>query len=165
MTSIEKPSPEDFKQITSKDSEIYLRRQKAWGLFIQGFSQQEIAEKLNVSYKTISRDFHELKKESAKWMETLPRGEIQLYHKSNFEMVKRVNQELWKLYEETEDEKLKLKILSTIAEKSKLHSQMLDSSNFLKVRNQIHEELSPTNVFASPFDGKRTEIDYDNLMN
>jgi len=149
----------------SKESEIFFRRKKTWDLYLQGFSQQDIAEKLNVSYKTISRDFHEMKKESARWMETLPKGEIQLYHKSNFEMLKKVSQELWNLFEKTEDEKLKLKILSTIADKSKLHSDMLDPSHFLKLRNQIHEELSPSNIFASPFDRKRSEIDYDNLIN
>ncbi len=149
---------------TSKESEIYLRKQKGWELFIQGFRQQEIAEKLNVSYKTISRDFHELKKESVKWMETLPKGQLQMYHKSNFEIIEQVTRELWKLYEETEDEKLKLKILNTIAEKRRLVQEMMNPSKLLRVRNQVHEELTPHSAFEPlDFSNERKKIDYEKL--
>jgi len=68
----------------SKESEIFIRQQKVWDLFIQGFTQQQIADKLNVSAKTISRDFQQLKKESMEWMNALPEGEIQLNHKKKF---------------------------------------------------------------------------------
>ena len=43
-------------QQTSKELEIYLRKQKVWDLTLQGFTQEEIAGKLDVSTKTISRD-------------------------------------------------------------------------------------------------------------
>jgi len=97
----ENPPPEEKEE----------RKRKVWDLMLQGYTQQQIAEKFGVSLKTISRDFQELKKESAEWMEALPKGQIQVYHKSNLEIIEKVAQELWKLFENTEDEKLKLMVL------------------------------------------------------
>ena len=123
----------------SKESEIFIRQQKVWNLFIQGFTQQQIADKLNVSTKTISRDFQQLKKESIEWMNALPEGEIQLHHKKNFEMIDRVIQELWKIFERTKDEKEKIRILNIIAQKSKLHTDMMDTKHILAVRSQMRQ--------------------------
>jgi len=131
---------------------------------LEGYTQQQIAEKFDVSLKTISRDFQELKKESAEWMETLPKGQLQMYHKSNFEIIEQVTRELWKLFEETEDEKLKLKILNTIAEKRRLMQDMMNPSKLLRVRNQVHEELAPHSAFEPlNFTNERKKIDYEKL--
>jgi len=46
----------------SKQAEVFFRKQKIWNLITQGFTQEQIANKLKVSLKTISRDFQELKK-------------------------------------------------------------------------------------------------------
>jgi len=140
------------------------RKRQVWNLVLQGYTQQQIAEKFNVSLKTISRDFHELKKESAEWMETLPKGQIQMYHKSNFEVFEKVNMELWKLYEQTEDEKLKLKILNTIAEKRKLQVYLLDPKHLLQVRESIHNELAPKTSLTDIMTGVRTQIDFENII-
>ena len=123
----------------SKESEIYIRKQKIWNLITQGFTQEQIANKLKVSLKTISRDFQELKKESIEWMNALPEGEIQLHHKKNFEMIDRVIQELWKIFERTKDEKEKIRILNIIAQKSKLHTDMMDTKHILAVRIQMRQ--------------------------
>ncbi len=124
---------------TSKEQEIQIRQQKVWGLFLQGFSQQKIAKELNVSLKTISRDFQDLKTESMKWMDSLPDGEIQLHHKKNFEMIDRVIQELWKIFERTKAEKEKVRILNIIAQKSKLHTDMMDTKHILAVRSHMRQ--------------------------
>ena len=132
----------------SKESEIFIRQQKVWNLFIQGFTQQQIADKLNVSAKTISRDFQQLKKESMEWMNALPEGEIQLHHKKNFEMIEKVIQELWKIYDDMEDDDKKLKVLNLIAEKSKMHIEMLNPNNILKVRQDMQHELKIKNMYG-----------------
>jgi len=140
------------------------RKSQVWNLILHGYNQQQIADKFGVSLKTISRDCQELKKGSAEWMETLPKGQIQMYHKSNFEIIEQVTRELWKLYEETEDEKLKLKILNTIAEKRRLIQDMMNPSKLLRVRNQLHEELAPRSAFEPlNFDNERKKIDYEKL--
>jgi len=87
-----------------------------------------------------------------------------MYYKSNFEIIDKVTKELWNLYEKTEDEKLKLKILSTIAEKRKLHSNLLDSKNLLQVRDNIHNELSPKPIFPDVFNNKRSTIDFKKMF-
>ena len=146
----ENPPPEEKEE----------RKRKVWDLMLQGYTQQQIAEKFCVSLKTISRDFQELKKESAEWMEALPKGQIQMYHKSNFEIIEKVTQELWKLFENTEDEKLKLKVLKTIAEKCKLKGNLLDSNRLLEVRDIVHSELLPDTSMTNIFGG-RADIDLD----
>jgi len=50
------------------------RKRRVWELVLQGFTQQQIAEKFDQSLKTISRDVQEIKKECAEWMEALPKG-------------------------------------------------------------------------------------------
>jgi len=149
---------------TEQSQDKEERKRKVWELVLQGFTQQQIAEKFDLSLKTISRDVQELKKESAEWMESLPKGQIQMYHKSNFEIIDKVTKELWNLYEKTDDDKLKLKILNTIAEKRKLHANLLDSKNLLQVRDSIHSELAPKAVFTDVFNNERSKIDFKKLL-
>lgn len=67
------------------------------------------------------------------------------YVKKNFEMIEKVIQELWKIYDDMEDEDEdydeKLKVLNLIAEKSKMHVEMLNPNNILKVRQDMQHEL------------------------
>lgn len=149
---------------TEQSQDKEERKRKVWELVLQGYTQQQIAEKFDLSLKTISRDVQELKKESAEWMESLPKGQIQMYHKSNFEIIDKVTKELWNLYEKTDDDKLKLKILNTIAEKRKLHANLLDSKNLLQVRDSIHNELAPKTMFTDVFNNERSKIDFKKLL-
>jgi len=151
-------------QASDQNQKVENRRKQVWDLLLKGFTQQQIADKFDTSLKTISRDVQELKKESAEWMESLPKGQIQMYHKSNFEIIDKVTKELWTLYEKTEDEKLKLKILNTIAEKRKLHSNLLDSKNLLQLRDNIHSELAPKPIFPDVFNNKRSTIDFKKMF-
>ena len=121
--------------------EIESRQNKVWSLYLQGYSQQRIAEKLELSLKTISRDFQELKTKSIEWMDSLPEGEIQLYHKKNLETIQKVIQELWNIYENTKKETIKQSLLNQIAEKSKLHSEMITRNNLFDVRAFTQHEL------------------------
>lgn len=143
------PLTEQVLLENSKESEIYLRRKKIWDLYIQGYTQQQIAEKLGMSIKTISRDFQELKKESKEWMNTLPEGEIQLHHKRNLEMIERVQQELWQIYEKTENENTKIKILGIIAAKCKIQSDLFTSNKLWKIRGDIQHDLKIKSMYGT----------------
>jgi len=160
--------PLGSNQRTSKELEIHLRKQKVWDLTLQGFTQEEIAEKLDVSTKTISRDAKEIKKDSIRWMDTLPRGQIQMYHRSNFETIERVIKELWKLFETTTDDKLKVKILKTIADNRKIHANLLERSDLMNLGSTLHQVLCPT-IGGIPLGDtsapKWQEIDYDKIEN
>ena len=133
---------------TSKELEIILRRQKVWSLHKQGFNQIEIAEKLGVSSKTVSRDFQDLKSEAIEWMNALPEGEVQLHHKKSIEGVEQVIQELWKNYQNTKNEGMKLRILALIADKTKMHSEMMSGKNVLAIRSHTQHELKMMNIFG-----------------
>lgn len=126
---------------TSKELEIFLRRQKVWTMHKQGFNQSEIAEKLGVSVKTISRDFQDLKSEAIEWMNALPEGEVQLHHKKSIEGVEQVIQELWKNYKSTKNEGMKLRILALIADKTKMHADMISKKNVLDIRQHTQHQL------------------------
>ncbi len=167
MTMAEKISQEST-QNTSKELEIHLRRQKVWDLMLQGFTQEQIAEKLDVSTKTISRDAIEIKKDSIRWLDTLTRGQIQMYHRSNFETIERVSKELWQLFETTEDDKLKVKILKTISENRKTLATLMERFDLMKLGYTLHEVLSPAKggiILDDTFAPKRQEIDYDKIVN
>ncbi len=167
MVMAEKLSQESTQK-TSKELETYLRRQKVWDLTLQGFTQEQIAEKLDVSTKTISRDAIEIKKDSIRWMDTLPRGQIQMYHRSNFETIERVIKELWQLFETTEDDKLKVKILKAITENRRTHANLLERSDLMNLGNTLHEIISPAKggmIFDDTFAKKRQEIEYDKIVN
>jgi len=136
------------QHIGTKELEIESRQNKVWSLFLQGYSQERIAEKLEVSLKTISRDFQELKTKSIEWMDALPEGEIQLCHRKNLETIQKVIQELWNLYENTKDEAKKQSLLNQIAEKSKLHSEMMTRNNLLDVRSFTQQQLTYKKAFG-----------------
>ena len=120
-----------------KELEILQRKQKIWELTTIGFTQEQIAQKLDVSMKTISRDYAELKEESLEWLDALPKGEIQLEHKKNFEAIKMVIQQLWEIYRQTKDEMNKVKILDEISKKSEMHLKMMEYRSLLGLKNRI----------------------------
>jgi len=160
----ETSSNDEQEQMTKKDFQMHLRKKKIWDLMMQGFSQELIAKKLNVSTKTVSRDFKEIKKDSVQWMETLPRGQIQIYYRSDFETFDKVNAELWEIFHSTKDEKLKIKILSSISGNKVAHGKMLAQSKLLELGNYLHQKLSPDTGGFKPWDSpKRNEIDLEKL--
>jgi len=167
MVITEKPT-QDSNQKTTKELEIQIRQQKVWDLTLQGYTQEEIGKKLDFTPKTISRDIKEIKKDSIRWMDTLPRGQIQMYHRSNFETIEKVTKELWELYDITMDLKLKVKILKTIPEIRKIHTNLMVRSDLIKLSDTLHETLSPAKggiVFDDTFGLKRQEIDLDKIVN
>ena len=56
------PNPEEQK-LSGTEKKIEERKNRVWSLLTQGFTQQQIAKKLGVSTKTISRDYQQLKTE------------------------------------------------------------------------------------------------------
>jgi len=156
---------DEQKQMKTKEAEMYVRKQKIWNLIIQGVPQDKIAEKLGVSLKTVSRDFKEIKKDSIEWMDTLHEGQLQLYYRSDFETVNRINAELWEKFHNTKDEKFQAMILSRIFRNVVIHNKMLVQSKLLEVGNEVHKKISPdTFDFMTPWKPpKPTDIDYKKI--
>ena len=152
-TPIEKPK-------TTKELEICTRQQKMMDLLLQGFSQEQIAEKLDVSTKTIQRDIAELRKGAVEWMENLPRGEYQIRFRKIFQQHDKIINELWDLYDNTDDEKLKLKILETIGKME--GTKMLDSTHLFAARDKAFHAIKLPSEFELSFGNDRS-IDYDKI--
>ena len=111
-----------------KKQKIIERRFAVWNLHIKGYTQTQIAEKLNISTKTVARDIHILKKDTRNWFNNLRYGEIQFYYKNNYDSIQKTIHELWQIYDKTEDEDKKLKLLNLIAQKSQMSTNMIKNS-------------------------------------
>lgn len=138
----------------SKELEIMHRRQNVWTMLRMGMSQEKIAERLDVSVKTISRDYQELKNEAVEWMDTLPEGELQIHYKKSIEDVESIIRELWRIWNNTKDESMKVKILALIADKTKMNLEMIFGKNVLDIRSRIKTEFFRKKMngkFHSPF--------------
>ena len=141
----EKDEPESP---TSKELEIMHRRQNVWRMLKMGMSQEKIAERLRVSEKTISRDYQDLKSEAAEWMNTLPEGELQIHYKKSIEDVESIIRELWRIWNNTKDESMKVRILALIADKTKMNLEMIFGKKVLDVRSHIQHELRCKGMYS-----------------
>jgi len=152
------------KQLTIEHNQkVENRRIEVWDLLMQGFTQQQIADKLDVSLKTISRDIKEIKKESVQWMESLPKGEIQMQYRSINETLGRIIQELWKMYDNNEDNKLKITILNSIAQKRKQLADIMNPKLMLEIRSKIYDEIRQPYLFEDTMHRQKPRIDYETL--
>jgi len=156
-------SSNEEQKIHGVNDKIEKRRHQVWTLFIQGFSLHQIAKKLDVCTKTISRDFKELKKQSVEWMDALPKGEIQMYYRSIQETLEKIIQELWEFYDKTDDQTVKITILKDIAEQRKQFAEVLNPTRLLNIRATIHKELRYPYFFEDKISLQRPPIDYEKL--
>jgi hypothetical protein len=81
-------------------------------------------------------------------MNTLPEGEVQIHHKKSLEVMEQVLQELWKNYKNTKDEGMKLRILKLIADKTKIHADMINQKNVLEIRTHVQHQLKVKKMFG-----------------
>lgn len=131
-----------------KKSEIFNRRQQVWYLYTQGYTQEKMAQKQGMSLRTISSDLKQLKNEAREWFDSLPGGELQVHSKSNFDSIQRIQFELWKLFETTDSENTKIKILSTIALIIK-SSEEITINHTIKNLELIHKSLKGKTISES----------------
>lgn len=129
-----------------KQSEIFLRRQKVWELCIQGYTQEQIANKLSVSVRTVAGDLAALKNGAKDWINRMPTGQLQLHHKSNFDAIEKVKYELWNLYENATNENIKLKILNMIQNLSKSSSEILVGHLLIKQLEWVQTDVGEKNL-------------------
>ena len=142
---------DEQKQMTTKESQMYVRQQKVWDLLMQDCSQEKIAKKLGVSTKTISRDVEEIKKDSVQWMDNLHKGQLQVYYRSDLESVDKVNEELWEICRGTKDKKLKVKILSSIFGNKVIHIKMLSQSKLFELGKELHLDEAHRQISSGKF--------------
>lgn len=129
-----------------KKSEIIKRQHQVWQYQIEDYDQQEIADKIGVSSKTIHRDLEALEKDAVNWYNDLPKGTLYLYHKKNVDTISSVKNELWKLYKKTKDDGKKIQILNSIAAKSKTQSDTLADSLIFKQLEYLQRTMGEKSI-------------------
>jgi len=135
---------ESIEKLTPKAYEIHTRKSKILRYRSLGHTEEDIAERLCVSPKTVSRDIKELKNEAIEWLDSLPDGEIQLILKKSFENIYKVISELKKIYNRSNDDRIKIRVLDQIAQKYKMISDMMDKKDLLKLRIRLDDILHPS---------------------
>ena len=88
------------------DEEKNIRQSDVLKLYIKGFSQTEIAQKLLVNQSTISRDLQEIKKESKKYIVNIICKDIPFEFKRTLTGLDEVIKFSWKLIENEESNKV-----------------------------------------------------------
>jgi len=97
-------------------SDKLKRRIKAQELLFSGFSIEKIAEKLEVSSKTISRDVKWIRDNNKNWLEDLAERGFAQEFRETLEGYKQDIMRLQEMQEECKDQNLRLKIIKTIAD-------------------------------------------------
>ena len=117
----EEESQENRKNDEQKftvQEKIIDRQQKVYQLHLQGYTNQEIADKLNVSLSTIEKDLHYIKNEWRDRLKLLIKtGYYELYLDTRTQ-TDMVLKELWQMYVKEDNVEIKSDLLSSIFEKS-----------------------------------------------
>lgn len=104
------------------------RKEMVHTLLLQGYSQEQIAGKLNISDRTVRRDMRKIQGGSKYWFENLAKGElVNLYHET-LNALKLDLTELNEIKEEAsvkKDPYLKLKIIKQISETRNRYGALL----------------------------------------
>ena len=104
------------------------RREMIRDLLIRGYSQEKIAEKLNVSPRTVRRDVRKIREGSKYWLENLAKGEFVDNYRETLDGLKLDLMELNEMLGEEDmkkDPNLRLKIIKQITEIRGNYCQML----------------------------------------
>lgn len=107
------------EQILTAEKLKKLDRQKqVYLLDLQGYGNQEVADKLTVSLSTIEKDLHEIREQSKAWFVEMTKSGLGKSLVDACFQLDLVQQELWKMFRESPPNQLKIKILSAISDTS-----------------------------------------------
>lgn len=101
----------------SAGEKIRARQKQVHILHLQGFTNQEIADKVGVSVSTVEKDLHEIKEQISSWLEEYRKSGKYLAFKESYEQFVQIQKELWQRYREEKDSKIKIRILDSLADK------------------------------------------------
>lgn len=118
-------------------------------LVIRGYSQEKIAEKLNVSPRTVRRDVRKIREGSKYWLENLAKDEfVSIYHET-LDGLKQSLMELNEMFGEEQvrkDPNLRLKIIKQMTEIRSDYCQMLHKGPMVWSINFALKDHSPEKI-------------------
>ncbi len=101
------------------------RREQVSYLLIRGKTETQIAKEINVDRRTIVRDVSFLKKASHSWLDGLAKEGFIYEYKLSLDKIRNHEQELQKLYDQTNDISQKIQIIKLLDDNSKLYLELL----------------------------------------
>lgn len=111
-----------------KSSAIQKRREQISFLLVKGKSETEIAMELNVHRNTIVKDVSYLKEYSQNWLNGLAKNGFIFEYKLALDKIRDHERELQRLYENSNDDSIKVHILKLLDENTKLYLEMIGES-------------------------------------
>ena len=102
------------QKITALKDRIEDRRRRVYQFDLQGFSNDEIANKLDVSLSTIEKDLHYMRYYCLKWSKEMLEIDYAKPLVDSTNQIEIVQKELWGLFRDEEDGIKKKKILDSI---------------------------------------------------
>jgi len=105
------------QKITEEKFSKLERQKQAYTLHLQGYQNNEIAEKLSVSLSTIEKDLHEIREDARNWFKEISKNGLGRSLVDAFLQIDESQKELWRLYRTGKDE-AKPKILNEIVNAS-----------------------------------------------
>ena len=106
------------QKITGLKDKIEERRYKVYRMDLQGFSNNEIADKLGTSLSTIEKDLHYMRYFCIKWYKEVIDGDRTKSFLDVCNQIDLAQAELWKMYRVEKDVNAKKRILDSIVTNS-----------------------------------------------
>jgi len=114
----EKNRKEQEQKVTGLKDKIDERRYQVYLMNLQGFSNNEIADKLGTSLSTIEKDLHYMRYFCIKWYKEVLDGERSKSFLDSYNQIDIVQAELWKMFRKETDVNAKKRILDSIVANS-----------------------------------------------
>lgn len=103
------------EQINKVEKLNKLERQKqVYVMDLQGYQNQEIADKLNISLSTVEKDLHEIREQSKEWFKQVSDSGLLKSLVDGVFQIDYAQKELWKLFREETKSNEKIKLLDSI---------------------------------------------------
>jgi len=114
----EKNRKEQEQKITGLKDKIDERRYQVYLMDLQGFNNNEIADKLDASLSTIEKDLHHMRYFCIKWYKEVLDGGRSKSFLDSYNQIDIVQDELWKMFRKETDVNAKKRILDSIVTNS-----------------------------------------------
>ena len=111
-----------------KNSAVQKRREQVSFLLVKGKSETDIAKELNVHRNTIVKDVSYLKEYSQNWLNGLAKNGFIFEYKIALDKIRDHERELQRLYENSNDDSIKIHILKLLDENTKLYLELIGES-------------------------------------
>ena len=117
------------QKITADKKSISNRQKLVHSLDLQGFSNQEIADQINVSLSTVEKDLNEMRQNIRDWFSEIGSEDRYLAFVDAVIHIDMVQKQLWQMAREQKDQKEKVNLLDKITDNAIKKSGLFRTSD------------------------------------